>query len=67
MDRNVAFPSTALRMTQPRDLWDRIQIYRRSRGPRKLWQRLADWDFALEMLFIAGIAIYALGSLIFRR
>ena len=54
-------------MDDPRNLWEQIQHYRRSRESRKLWQRFADWDTAFEILFIGAVIIYVVVSSMFGR
>lgn len=45
-------------MNAPRDFWEQYQRYRRSREPRKLWERVADWSTAFQVLFIVAVFIY---------
>jgi hypothetical protein len=52
---------------EPRSLWERIQLSRATREPRKWWQRVAEWDTVLEIAFIIAIAIYVCATALFRR
>ena len=45
-------------MNKLRNLWEEIQQYRRSREQPKLWERVADWSTAFQILFLVAMFIY---------
>jgi len=46
-------------MNGPRNLWEQYKEYRRSREPRKRWERFADWHTAFQILFVVAMLLYA--------
>jgi hypothetical protein len=54
-------------MNGPRRIWEQYQHYRRSREPRRLWERIAEWDALFQIVFIVGIFFWGLVSLLFHR